>query len=147
MTRVISIVLIVVVALQTVGCSTWRTLGRMDDVSEENRQILMRDQVFGKLKEGMRVKIRVREDAPTPFEGQVIICVIEKVGPTSLAVNLFRSNFHGNDRRESKLRFADIVSIEYRTARGLPVFLTGFAVGVVFVYFAFALPIALSLRL
>lgn len=145
MTRAISIVLIATIGLQTVGCTTWRQVARMKQVPEANREASMRDQVFGKLKEGMRVKIRVREDAPTPFEGQVIICVIEKVGPTSLTVNLFRSNFDGNDRRESTLRFADIVSIEYRTARGLPVFLAGFAVGVVFVYFAFALPIALSL--
>ena len=145
MTRAINIVLVAAIALQTVGCSSWRPLARMNEVPEDERQSSMRDQVLGKLKEGMRVKIRVREDAPTPFEGQVIICVIEKVGPTSLTVNLFRSNFDGNDRRESTLRFADIVSIEYRTARGLPVFLAGFAVGVVFVYFAFALPIALSL--
>ena len=41
MMRAISIVLIVAIALQTVGCSTWRPLVRANEVSEDNNPTSM----------------------------------------------------------------------------------------------------------
>ena len=66
MMRAISIFLIIAIALQTVGCTTMRPLARVNEVSEDNRQSSMRDQVLGKLTEGMRVRIRIREGARAP---------------------------------------------------------------------------------
>ena len=39
MTRAMSIVLIVAIALQTVGCTAWRPLARMNEVGEANREL------------------------------------------------------------------------------------------------------------
>ena len=44
-----------------------RPLARVNEVSEDNRQSSMRDQVLGKLTEGMRVRIRIREGARAPI--------------------------------------------------------------------------------
>ncbi len=49
MTRAINIVLVLAIALQTVGCSSWRPLARANEVSEDNRQASMRDKVLSKL--------------------------------------------------------------------------------------------------
>lgn len=81
MIRAISIVLTVAIALQTVGCSTWRTAARLKDVPESNREAAMRSQVIGKLTEGMRVRIEIREGTRLPIEGLVIVCVIEDICP------------------------------------------------------------------
>ena len=66
--RAISFVLIVTIALQSFGCSTWRPLARLNDVRENERQASMPDQVVGKLKEGMAVRIRILEGASAPIE-------------------------------------------------------------------------------
>ena len=68
MMRAISIVLIVAIALQTVGCSAWRPLARMNEAPEDARRASMRNQVLGKLKEGMAVRIRILEGASAPIE-------------------------------------------------------------------------------
>ena len=68
MTRAISIVLIVAIALQTVGCSTWRPLALANNVPEDSRQSSMREQVLGKLEEGMAVRITILEGASAPIE-------------------------------------------------------------------------------
>ena len=68
MIRAISFVLIVTIALQVVGCSTWRPLARADEIPANDRQASMPDQVVGKLKEGMAVRIRILEGASAPIE-------------------------------------------------------------------------------
>ena len=128
MIRAVNIVLIVAIALQIVGCSTWRQLARANEVPEETRQFLMRDQVFGKLKEGMRARIKIRDGTRTPAVGQVIECVVERVGPTSLTVTasakfVFPDNvrarfvFPDNVSRKLTLNYTDIESIEYRKSK------------------------------
>ena len=134
MIRAISIVLIVAIALQTVGCSTWRPLARVDEVPEVNRHSSMRLQSMGKLKEGMRVRIRIRTGTGTPIKGRVIECVIEKIGHTSLNVTPFTSRGRGN---EIALRYADIVSIEYRESDNSGVFVLGLGVGAVLGFLLF----------
>ena len=128
----ISIVLIVAIALQTVGCSTWKPLVRVNEVFEADNQNSIREQSLIKLKEGMRVRIRIRAGTRPPIKGRVIECVIERIGQNSLTVTPFTSFAHGNDGREFTLRYADIVSIEYRgVARKSLVFAGGFSTGVI----------------
>lgn len=132
MTRGISIVLIIVIALQTVGCSTWRPLARMNEFPEARKQAPMRDQVLAKLTEGTRVRITVRAGTRAPITGRVIECVIEEIGHTSLTVVPFTSFARGNDRRGFTLRYTDVVSIEYRgVARNSLVFFGGVAIGTI----------------
>ena len=132
MKRAISIVLIVATALQTVGCSSWRPLARTNEVSEDNRQASMRDQILSKLTEGMRVRIRMREGTYAPPEGQVIECVIEEVGLASLAVSPRAYSVHANASRMLTLRYADIESIEYRESGGVfAVLVAGLGVGAI----------------
>ena len=114
MMRASSIVLIVAIALQTVGCSTWRPLARMNVVSEYDRQSSMREQVLEKLKEGMAVRIRIREGTRTPTKGEVIECVIEEIGQARLTVTPVTSYLHSKVKRNLTLYYSDIVSIENR---------------------------------
>ncbi len=132
MIRGISIVLIIVISLQTVGCSAWRPLARVNEVAEDSKQALIRDQVLGKLTVGMRVRITVQAGTRAPITGRVIECVIEEIGHTSLTVVPFTSFARGNDRRGFTLRYTDIVSIEYRgVARNSLVFFWGVAIGTI----------------
>ena len=137
MIRAINIVLIIAIALQTVGCSTWRPLARANEVPEDDRQSSMRVQVLGKLKVGMRARIKIREGTRVPVIGQVIECVIEKVGATSLTVTPMSFHAPGNVSRELTLRYADIVSIEYRESDDSVVFVLGVGVGAVLGYLFF----------
>ena len=135
MTRAISIVLIAAMSLQTVGCSTWRPLARANAVAEDSGQSPMRDQVLGKLKEGMRARIKIRESTRAPVVGQVIECVVEKVGPTSLTViPSAKSVSPDNVGRKLTLNYSDIESIEYRESKrgfgGFGAFVAGLGVGV-----------------
>lgn len=132
MTRAINIVLVAAIALQTVGCSSWRPLARMNEVPEDERQSSMRDQVLGKLKEGMRARIEIREGTRAPVVGQVIECIVEKVGPTSLTVVVsVEFVFPDHVGRRLELNYSDIESIEYRKSkRGYGVFVAGLGVGV-----------------
>lgn len=140
MTRAISIVLIVAIALQTVGCSSWRPLARMNAVAEDDSQSSssIRDQVQWKLKEGMHVRIRIRAGTNASIQGRLIECVIVKFGHASLTVVPFTSFARGN---EITLRYADIARIEYRDSGGSEVFVLGLGVGVAlgFVLFYWAL--------
>ncbi len=138
MMRAISIVLIVAIALQTVGCSAWRPLARMNEAPEDDRQSSMRDQVLGKLKEGMAIRIRIRDGTPTQIKGQVLECIVEKIGKTTLTLTASTYFFPDNVSRRLTLNYPDIESIEYRESnRGLPVFVAGVAVGTVLGYFLF----------
>ena len=114
MIRVISIALIVAIALQAVGCSTWRPLARMNDVPEDERQTYMGEQVLGKLKEGMAVRITIRDGTPAPFKRQVIECIIEEIGQESLTLVPITDQVRGTVKREFRLNYTDIESIEYR---------------------------------
>lgn len=143
MIRAISFVLILAIALQTAGCSTWGPLARVNEVAEENRQVLMRDIVARKLTEGMVVRIKIRECTRTPSKGQDIECVIDKIGPDSLTVTPFTFFAPGNVRRKLTFHYSNIASIEYReSARGSTVIVAGVAVGTIFSYWL--LLIALS---
>ena len=130
--RAISIFLIIAIALQTVGCTTMRPLARVNEVSEDNRQSSMRDQVLGKLTEGMRVRIRIREGARAPIKVQVIECIVEKIGLTSLTVTPITIFFvRTTARKEFALQYSDIVSIEYRQVLYSTVFVGGVVVGAI----------------
>lgn len=130
MIRGISIVMIAVIAMQTVGCSSWRPLTRANEVPEHSKQALMRDQVLGKLTEGMVVRIEIRESSRTPIRGQVIEGLINRVGLKTLTVTHFKGFAVGEYGPEYTLSYADIVSIEYRQVRDLTVlFLVGAVVG------------------
>lgn len=135
MIRAISIVMIVAIALQTVGCSSWRPLARASGVSEDERQLTMRDQVLGKLSEGMRVRITFREGAAAPIKGEVVECVIEKIGVTSLTATPVTFYVRITERRQFTVPYTDIVSIEFSEARKITVFLGGVAVGTILGWF------------
>ena len=144
MIRAISIVLIAAIALHTIGCTTTRPLARANEVSEENNQTSMREQALGKLTEGMRVRIKIREGTRAPVIGRVFVCVIEKVGPTSLTVTASaRSVFPDNSSRRVTLRYSDIESVEYRESnRGFGIFVAGVAVGTLVGFYVFIRAIA-----
>ena len=130
MTRGISIVLVVAIALQAVGCSTWRPLARASDFTEEHRHASLRDQVPGKLKEGMAVRIRILEGTPVPIKDQVLECIVEEVGNTSLTLVPITDHVRGTVEREFTLYFSDIVNIEYRQfERGLTTLVVGLTAG------------------
>lgn len=131
MIRAISIVLIFAIALQTIGCSTWKPLARAKEVPKDDRQLSMREQFLGRLTVGMRARIEIRERASAPVIGRVIECVIEKVGPTSLTVTASaRFVFPDNLSRRITLRYSDIESVEYQESnRGFRVFAAGVAIG------------------
>lgn len=131
MMRAISIVLIVAIALHTGGCSTWRPLARASEVTEDDRQSSIRDQVLGKLKEGMAVRIRILEGSPVPIKGQVLECIVEGIAQTSLTLIPITDHIRGTVKREFTLHFSDIAHIEYREFnRGLTTFTAGVIAGV-----------------
>lgn len=136
MTRAISIVLIAAIALQTVGCSTWKPLARAGEVPEEDKQSSMRDQVLANLQEGMRVKIRVREGTAAPIKGASLEFVIEKIGETALTVTPITFYVRNTKKKPFRLPYADIVGIEYRVASDLAVFVGGVAIGAILAYVA-----------
>lgn len=131
MTRAISILLIAAIALQTVGCSTWRPLARTSEASEDESLSTMRDRVIGELRKDMAVRIGVLEGAHLPIKGRVVDCIIENIGQTSLTLIPIADHIRGTVKREFRLRYADIVSIEYRESDDSKVFVTGLAAGAV----------------
>ena len=149
MIRAISIVLILAIALQTVGCSAWRPLTSANKVAENKRQQLIRDEAFGKLMEGMRVKMRIREGTGVLIGRQVFKCVIKRVGLTSLTVmplTPLMSSVRIRARKRITLKYSDIVSIEYDSdrGRGLTVFLVGVGVGTILGFLGLAFHFARS---
>ncbi len=118
MMRAISIVLIVAIALQTFGCSTWRPIAHLNDVPEDANQTLKQGQFPGKLKEGMRATIKIRPATRTPINGRVIECIIERVGPTSLTVIPMTFSAPSNASRKLTLNYSDIENIEYSESEG-----------------------------
>ena len=136
MTRAISIVLIVAIALQSFGCSTWRPVVRVAKSADDDRQSSVRDHVLGKLNEGMAVRIRILEGTHLSIKGRVIDCIIEKIGPTSLTVTPMTFYAPGNIVRTLTLDYSDIQSIEYRESHSRwEVLGAGVAVGAVLAYF------------
>ena len=137
MIRAVSIVLVVAVALHTVGCGTWRHVARGIEVSDGYRRSSLQDRILGKLKEGMRVRIRIRDGANAPVKGQVFECVIDEVGATSLKVTQVKSPSHGRDGKEYTIHYGDITSIEeYRGYSRKPfVFVAGLTTGVILTFF------------
>ncbi len=132
MIRAISIVLIVTIALQSFGCSTWRPLARLNDVPENAKQTLIQGQFPGKLKEGMRVRIRIREGRRVSTTGEVIDGIIKRVGQTSFTVIPMTFYAPSNVSRELTLHYSDIESIEFRESKGgLHAFFAGVGVGAV----------------
>ncbi len=141
MTRAMSIVLIVAIALQTVGCSTWKPLALANNVPEDSRQCSMREQVLRKLKEGMAVRIRIREGTRTPVKGRVLECIVEKIGQTTLTLTPVADHIRGTAKREFRLHFTDILNIQYREFhRNLTIFTVGVTAGatVAFLWLAVA---------
>lgn len=114
MMRTVSIVLIVAIALQTVGCSTWRPLAQANRVPKDDKLSSMRDQVLEKIEEGMAVRIRILEGTPAPIKGQVIECIVDEIGQESLTLIPITDHVRGTVKRAFELRFTDIVHIEYR---------------------------------
>ncbi len=139
MIRTVNIILIVAMVLQMVGCSAWRPLARMNEAPEDARQASMRNQVLGKLKEGMVVRIEILEGTHVPIKGQVIECVIEKVGLTSLTLTPFKGYARRNNGTVFTLRYTDIVSIQYRQVGDSTVLVGGVVVGAVLGFFGIAI--------
>ena len=127
MTRAISIVLIATIVLQSVGCSSWRPLTRANEVTKDSKETSMRDQVLGKLSEGMVVRIEIREGSRAPIKRRIIECLIKEIGHTALTVTPVSSFSRGI---EITLRYADIVSIEHRESGRAWAFFIGAGVGV-----------------
>ena len=139
MIRSVSNVLIVAIALQTVGCSTWRPLARANEVPEDDRLTYMREQLMGKLKEGMAVRITIREGTPAPVKGQEIDCIVEEIGQESLTLIPITDHVRGTVKREFRLHFADILYIENREFnRGLTHVTIGVAAGALLGFVLFA---------
>lgn len=132
MIRAISIVLIVAIVLQTVGCSTWQPLVRVNEVFEDDNQTPMREQAMAKLREGMRLRIVIRAGTQAPITGRVIECFVEEIGNMSLTVVPFTSIPRSNGQREFTLPYNDILSIEYRgVERKSLVFFGGVGIGTI----------------
>lgn len=130
MMRTVGIVLIAAIGLQTVGCSSWQPLARVNKVPGENGKFSMRDHVLAKLKEGVAVRIRILEGTPAPIKGQVLECIVEEVGNTSLTLIPITDHIRGTVKREFTLHFSDISHIEYRQfERGLTTLIVGLAAG------------------
>ena len=129
MMRSVSIILIAAILFQTVGCGTTRPLARASEVSQDYEQPSIREQALGKLREGMHVRIKIREGAPAPIEGQVFEGIVKKIGPTSLTVAPITSYVSNTERKTFTLPYADIVGIEYRDANDLDAFVGGVAAG------------------
>ena len=142
MTRAISIVKIVAIALQTVGCSTWKPLVRADEAHEEDKQSSVRDQVLAKLQEGMRVKIRVREGTAAPIKGASVECVVEEIGEMALTVTPITFYVRSTERKPFSLQFVDIIGIEFLDTHDLDVWVGGVAVGAILAYFVMALALS-----
>lgn len=138
MIRTINIILIAAMVLQTVGCSAWKPLATADQHPGDNRQTSMREEVLGKLKEGMVVRIRIRDGASVPIESQVIECVIERVSLASLTLTPFKGYARNNDGTEFTLQYSDIVSIEYRQVGDATVLVGGVVVGAILGFFGIA---------
>ena len=118
MTRAISIMLTVAIALQTIGCSTWRPIAQINDVPEDAKQTLIQGQFPGKLKEGMRATIKFRPVTLAPIKGRSIECIIETAGPTKLTIIPMTFNAPSNAGRKLTFLYSDIESIEYRESEG-----------------------------
>ncbi len=142
MMRAVSVVLIAAILFQTVGCATKRALARANKVSQDYDQPSIREQALGNLKEGMHVRIRIREGTPAPIKGQVFEGIVEEIGQTSLTVTPVTFYVRNADRKPFTLPYADIVGIEYRDANDLAAFVggVGFGVGLAFflVWLAFS---------
>ena len=134
MIRAVNIVLIVAIALQIVGCSTWRPLARVNNGAEDDKQSSMREQVIARLTEGMRIRLKIRDGAETPIKFRVFECVIGRIGQTSLTVTPITFFVRSTTSGEFALQYTDIASIEYREDRGLSVFFSGFAFGALFCF-------------
>lgn len=93
---------------------------------------------MGKLKEGMVVRIRIREGTSAPVQGQVIECVVERVSLTSLTVSPFRGYALRSDGTEFSLRYTDIASIEYRQVGESAALVGGVIVGAILGFFGIA---------
>ena len=136
MTRVIIIVLTAAIALQAVGCSTWQPLVRVNEGSDANGKSSMREQLPWNLKEGMRVKIRIRAGTPVPIRGRVIEGNIKTVGPTSVTV--IPTTIYGpiTSVGDVTLHYSAIVSIELReSSDGSEGFWVGLAAGMILSYY------------
>ena len=118
MTRVISIALIAAIAFQTVGCSTWQPLVRVNEGADESGKSWMREQLPWDLKEGMQVRIRVRPGTRVPIRGRVIEGIIRKVGPTTVTV--IPTTIYGPIASigDVTLDYSAIVSIEFSESYG-----------------------------
>ena len=140
MIRAISIILVAAIALQTVGCSTWRPLARANAVAEDDSPLSVRNRVLGRLKEGMAVRIIIREGTDAPIKGQVIECIIKEIGTESLTLFPITDHVRGTVKREFKLRYTDILIIEYREfLRGLTGWVVGLSLGATVVLLALAI--------
>ena len=119
MMHAISIVLIVAIALQTVGCSTWRPVVRVAKSADDDRQSSVRDHVLGKLNEGMAVRIRILEGASAPIKSEVIEGKIETIGPKSLTVIFESDYFRGGEKEKLTLHFSDISTSSMQAGSGV----------------------------
>ena len=138
MIRAISIFLIVAISLQTVGCTTWRQVARMKEVPEAQREALMRDQVLGRLTEGMRVRIEIREGTRLPIKGRVIVCGIEDIGPASLVVTPWAYYLTDHVDKRLTLRYADTESVVHlESGHEIVIFVAGLGVGAALGYYLF----------
>lgn len=136
MTRVISIALIAAIAFQTVGCSTWQPLVRVNEGSDESGESSMREQPPWNLKEGMHVRIRIRPGTRVPIRGRIIEGIIGKVGPTSVTV--VPATIYGpmNSIGDVTLDYSTIVSIEFsESSRGSEGIWAGLAAGMILSFY------------
>ncbi|MDE3001606.1 MAG: hypothetical protein OXU79_21230 [Gemmatimonadota bacterium] len=142
MVRTVSIILISAILFQTVECATNRPLSRANEYSQDNDQPSIGDQALGKLKEGMHVRIRIRQGTTAPIKGQVFEGIVEEIGQTSLTVTPVAFYVRNAEKKPFTLPYADIVGIEYRDANDLAAFVggVGFGVGLAFflVWLAFS---------
>ena len=99
----------------------------------------MREQALGKLKEGMRVRIRIRAGTHAPITGRAIECVVEKIGETSLTVTPVTFYLRNTEKKPFTLPYTDIVGIEYRDTNDWAIFGGGVAVGTILAIFVIRL--------
>lgn len=110
MTRVITIVLIVAIALQTVGCAP--TI-RMRKFSLDSSQDQIRKDAQQILKKGMQATIFLRRNARVPFSGRILECVIERAGTESLIVTVKPKYLAIGSARRYAFTYSDIMTIRY----------------------------------
>lgn len=110
MIRSVSIVLVVAIALQTIGCAP---VIQMREFSQDNTQNQIREDAQRILKKGMQTTIFLRKELGERFGVRILECVIVKAGPETLTVTVKPKYLAIGSARKCTFRYSDLMAIRY----------------------------------